>query len=176
MGDLLKRALERLVAFAERRWAVVLLIGLAFAVGCLAYAKSSLQVRSDFTELLPKDSPGLKAYEHQLGRVGGGASFIVVVESPDRAANQRFIDDLSVELSAQVKKHKACTDACAGAEGCVRACGVNLVQYFENGTKEVQTFYRSHKWLFASKKDLEDADSTLDSQIAIQSGLVSDLE
>jgi len=176
MGDLLKRALERLVAFSERRWAVVLLLGLAFAVGCLAYAKSTLQVRSDFTELLPKDSPGLKAYEHQLGRVGGGASFIVVVESPDRAANQRFIDDLSVELSAQVKKHKACTDACAGADACVRACGVNLVQYFENGTKEVQGFYRSHKWLFASKKDLEDADSTLDSQIAIQSGLVSDLE
>ncbi len=176
MGDLLNRALERLVAFAEKRWAIVLLLGLAFAASCLYYAKSTLQVRSDFTELLPKDSPGLKAYEHQLGRVGGGASFIVVVESPDRAANERFIDDLSAELTLQIKKHKACTEACAGADACVRACGVNLIQYFENGTKEVQTFYRSHKWLFASKKDLEDADSTLDHQIAIQSGLVSDLE
>lgn len=176
MGDLLKRVLERLVAFSERRWGVVLLLGLAFAVASLGYAKTELQVRSDFTELLPKDSPGLKAYEHQLGRVGGGASFIVVVESPVRAANEHFIDDLSVELAANGKKHKACTDACAGAEPCVRACGVNLVQYFESGTKDVQTFYRSHKWLFAAKKDLEEADSTLDSQIAIQSGLVSDLE
>jgi predicted RND superfamily exporter protein len=177
MAELLKRALEKLVRFSENYAIVVLLLGVAFASSCLYYAKTTLQIRSDFTELLPKDSAGLKAYEHQLGRVGGGASFIVVVESPERASNERFIDDLSARLDADVKAHKACTSACKpGDDACVRACGVNLVQYFENGTKEVQTFYRTHKWLFATQKDLEDADSTLDHQISIQSGFVTDLE
>lgn len=175
MKELFQRTLERLVRFSERRFWAVLLLAVLFAAACLGYAKTTLQVRSDFTELLPKDSPGLKAYEHQLGRVGGGASFIFVVESPDRAANERFIDDVSARLDADVKKHKACEAACNGDEGCRRACGVNLVQYFENGTKEVQTFYRSHKWLFATKKDLEDADSTVDRQVALRTGLVENL-
>lgn len=177
MAELLKRALEKLVRFSEKYAVVVLLLGVAFAASCLYYAKTTLQIRSDFTELLPKDSAGLKAYEHQLGRVGGGASFIVVVESPDRTSNEHFIDDLSARLDADVKTHKSCTSACKpGDDACVRACGVNLVQYFENGTKEVQTFYRTHKWLFATQADLEDADSTLDHQIALQSGFVTDLE
>ena len=175
MGELFNRALARFVRFSERRFYVVLLLAVAFAASCLWYAKTTLQVRSDFTELLPKDSPGLKAYEHQLGRVGGGASFIFVVESPDRTSNEHFIDDVSGRLDGELKKHKACMAACLADEGCKRACGVNLVQYFENGTKEVQTFYRSHKWLFASKKDLEEADSTLDRQVWLRTGIGENL-
>lgn len=175
MGELFTRTLERFVRLSERRFYVVLVLAIAFASGCLWYAKTTLQVRSDFTELLPKDSPGLKAYEHQLGRVGGGASFIVVVESPDRASNERFIDDVSTHIGAELSKHKACMARCGADDACKRACGVNLVQYFENGTKEVQSYYKSHKWLFASKKDLEEADSTLDRQVFLQTGIGEDL-
>ena len=39
-----------------------------------------------------KDSPGFIAYEQQIHRVGGGATLYVIVESPDRAANERFVD------------------------------------------------------------------------------------
>ena len=30
--------------------------------------------RSELLELLPRDSPGFRAFEHQLGRVGGGST------------------------------------------------------------------------------------------------------
>src|ERR1700685_3176096 len=51
-----------------------------------------LNPRTDLRELLPRDNPGLKAFEHQLGRVGGGATLLVVAESPDRSENERFVD------------------------------------------------------------------------------------
>ena len=63
-----------------------------------AYARR-LEVRSDFLELLPRDSPRFRAFEHQLGRVGGGSTLIVIVSSPDRASNERFVDDLSAKLA-----------------------------------------------------------------------------
>jgi len=45
--------------------------------------------------------PGIRrVVEAQLKRVGGGATLIVVAESPDRAANERFIDDVSANVKA----------------------------------------------------------------------------
>ena len=117
---------------------------------------------TDLRELLPRDSPGLKAFEHQLGRVGGGATLIVVAESPDRAQNERFIDDLSARLDAM-----AAEPATPGRP--------NLVSYVESGTRDVHEFFDDHKWLYATEKDLESAYDTLDFQIAVRSGLVQDL-
>src|SRR5215216_3916732 len=107
-----RRIVGGLVDAAGRRPAVVLFLTLIFLVGSWGYARK-LELRSDFLELLPRDSPGFKAFEHQLGRVGGGATFLVVVESPDRKANERFVDDLGGALEVQGDKRKACIAACA---------------------------------------------------------------
>src|SRR5437016_1804941 len=97
------RAVVGIVDFASRSPFVVLAIAV-LVLGALAYEARGLDVRSDLTELLPKDSPGFKAYEHQAGRAGGAATLIVIVSSPDRAHNERFVDDLASRLEELAKR------------------------------------------------------------------------
>ncbi len=146
-----------------------------------------LELRSDFLELLPRDSPGFIAFEHQLGRVGGGATLIVVNESPDRKANERFVDELGKRLQVIIDERTQCLATCVGTSGgagsapakepaaCKKACP-ELISYMETGTKEVRKFFDGNKWLYADLNDLESADQTLDHQIAISSGLVEKLD
>ncbi|MBS2016661.1 MAG: MMPL family transporter [Deltaproteobacteria bacterium] len=154
---MIRSIVDRLVDLGGRRPLVVLGIALALMAAAWSYA-SKLELRSDFLELLPRDSPGFRAFEHQLGRVGGGATLVVVVESPDRKSNERFIDKLAERIEEERR---------------VRPAGI---AYVETGTKDVRTFYQNNKWLYADLEELENADRDLDNQIAIQSGLVEDLE
>jgi uncharacterized protein len=117
---------------------------------------------TDLRELLPSDSPGLRAFEHQLGRVGGGATLIVIAESPSRRDNERFTDALDARLQAMATARNG--------EG-----GAPLIAYLETGSRDVRQFFENNKWLYADQADLEDAYETLDRQIAIRSGLVEDL-
>ncbi len=167
-------AVGRLVDFSGRRAWLVVGIAIVLMAATWGYAAKCLQIRSDFLELLPRDSPGFIAFEHQLGRVGGGASLIVIAESPDKLANEKYIDDLSVKLADHVRANEECVRACK-VEACREACGPQLISYVESGTKELRQFYKDNKWLYADLAELEAADDTLDQQIAIKSGLVDDL-
>ena len=172
----MRKLVEAIVDFSARRAFVVVAVAILTIVGTWTYA-SGLELRSDFLELLPRDSPGFKAFEHQLGRTGGNASLIVVVESPDRQANERFIDALTTPLQAMIAEHRQCKTACAaGDAACHQKCGPDLISYVETGTKEVRQFFETNKWLYADLDDLQHADETLDHQIAVRSGLVSDLD
>ena len=155
-----RRITLALVGLATRFPLAVVLVALALTAGLTGVARR-LELRADLLELLPRDSAGFRAFEHQLGRVGGGATLMVVVSSPDRAANERFVDDLAVEL-----EHLAASGAPAG----------KLIAYVERGTKDVRAYYEKTKWLYADLDDLREADAELDRQIAIRSGLVADLE
>ncbi len=170
---LLRRSVGAIVDASGRRPALVLFLALLFLVGSWTYARK-LELRSDFLDLLPRDSPGFKAFEHQLGRVGGESTLLLVVDSPDRKANERFVDDIGGRLEAETKTHHACTSACQD-DACRRACGPNFVAYVETGTKGLQRFFESQKWLYAELDDLEAADEHLDHQIAIQTDTVTDL-
>ena len=154
----LRRFVEAIVSMAIARPLTVIVAALLTMLVAEVYISKRLELRSDFLELLPRDSPGFIAFEGQLKRVGGGASLLVIVESPDRAENEKAIDGISAEVHAVAKDHP------------------ELVSYVEDGTKDVRKFFKSNKWLYADLKELEDADNTLDHQIAIQSGMVSDLE
>ena len=172
---MIKRIVAKSVDWAGANPVIVLMLAIATIVASWSYA-SRLELRTDLLELLPRDSEGFKAFEHQLGRVGGGADLIVVAESPDRASNERFIDAMSAKLDATMAQHKACVAACKEDAACrATKCGPDLIAYTETGTKDVRKFFQDNKWLYADLKDLEDADNTLDHQIAIGSGLVSDL-
>jgi predicted RND superfamily exporter protein len=150
------RFVTAIVDFASRRpFLVLLLAALVFAGLCVP--AHAIEVRSDLTELLPKDSPGFKAFEHQAGRAGGAATLIVIVSSPDRADNEAFVDDLAVRLEELAKAKP------------------DIVAYVESGTKDVRSFYEKNKWLYADLGELEKIDEDLDHQIAIRSGAVSDL-
>lgn len=155
LAAFLRRSVYALVDFGSKRPLSVIGIALMIMIGAWSYA-SKLEVRSDIMELLPLDSPGFQAFERRLVRVGGRATIMVVAESPDRAANERFIDALrgSIDRDPQM---------------------ASLVSSVESSTKEVRAFFEANKWMYASLADLEDADATLDHQIAIRSGLVADL-
>lgn len=170
----MKHLVTSIVDFSSKRPAVVLLLSLLCLGVTWSYA-SHLDLRSDFLELLPRDSPGFIAFEHQLGRVGGGGSLLIIVESPDEKANERFIDALADKLEASMKEQRACLAACTTPD-CTRACGPALIAYMERGTKEAHSFTEANKWLYASTADLESAYDRLDRQIAIQSGLVESLD
>jgi predicted RND superfamily exporter protein len=150
----LRRLVERLVDFGGRRPFTVLAIAFAVLIGCWRYTSKNLQVRSDIMELLPRDSPGFQSFERRLERVGGRATIVVVCESPDRAANEKFIDGLRTAIDK---------------------LGSKQIDFIESGTKDVRAFFEANKWLYADIKDLEDADSTLERQIAFKSGMVEDL-
>jgi predicted RND superfamily exporter protein len=149
--DWVRRVVER----SARRPYAVLAAALVLLAATWAYA-ARLELHTDLLELLPRDSPGFRAFEHNLGRTGGRASLLVIVESSDPAANERFVDD----LAAKVRE----------------SFGPDLVLYVESGEKEVRAFYEGNKWLYADLRDLTEAEETLDHQIAFRSGLVADLE
>ncbi len=172
-----RKFVARVVEWASRSPFIVLLIaGLLFAVLANYAAKLQNNVRTDFLELLPRDSARFQAFEHQLGRVGGAAKLVIVVTSPDRKKNEKFIDDLGVKVLAYSEEKKACAKACGPGDAACRDRCFNPVAYVESGTKDVRAFYETHKWLFADLKDIEEADQTLDHQVALQSGLVENLE
>ncbi len=150
---MLREGVARVVGLSSRRPYTVLFAALVVMLGCVLLGRK-LDVRSDLLELLPRESPGFRAFEHQLGRVGGGATLIVIAESADKKENERFIDELARDLEARPDPR---------------------VRYVEAGTKDVRAYYERNKWLYATIEDLRDADSTLDHQIALKSGLISDL-
>ncbi len=154
LGRLLRGMVDAMVDLGGRRPLLVLACAIIMLGASWTYA-SRLQVRSDIMELLPRDSPGFQAFERRLERVGGRATIIVLVESPERAANERFIDALRAKIDA--------TDV------------QGRISSIESGTKDVRKFFEDNKWLYADQKDLEEADAKLDHQIAIKSGMVDDL-
>jgi uncharacterized protein len=150
-----RRAVDGSVDLGGRRPFTVIGIALMLLIGCWSYARR-LEVRSDVMELLPRESPGFKAFEQRLARVGGRSTIVVVCESPDRKANERFIDELAVSLQRELPPEQ--------------------VAFIESGTKDLRAFFENNKWLYVDVKELEEADATLDRQIAISSGMVDDLE
>jgi hypothetical protein len=159
---MMRRLVGAIVDESGRRPWVVL--GLALAVLLVTWhfaLKVLVTPHTDLRELLPRDSPGLQAFEHQLGRVGGGASLIVIAESPSPRQNERFIDDLGARLRAAIREQER--------------QGPRLIAYVEDSAREVRGFFEKNKWLYADAADLESAYDTLDFQIAVRSGMVSDL-
>lgn len=166
----------RVVAFAERRSWIVVLGTLALAAGFGIFAQKTLVPRTDLTELLPKSSPGFRAYEHQAGRLPGSTNIAIIVESPSPEANAKFIDAVSAKVDAELTRMKTCTEKCAKEPNCLAACGPDLMSYMEANTKDVRKYYEANKWLYASKEELEEIDETLDHQIGLQSGMVENLD
>ncbi|MBX3260079.1 MAG: MMPL family transporter [Labilithrix sp.] len=172
-----RRFVDAMVDLGGRRPWLVIAWATAMLVVCWSYARK-LEVRSDIMELLPRDSPGFQSFERRLERVGGRATLTIVCESPDRAANERFIDAFDQRVRATVDERAACAQRCApgtDGEACRVDCGPDLIASIESGTKDIHTFFEANKWLYAKGEDLEEVDRTLDRQIAIKSGLVEDL-
>ena len=171
-----RRFLYALVDLAQRFYWLVIGVTLMITAGLVYYTKD-LEARPDLMELLPRDSAGFRALEHQFSRMGGGASLLVVISSPNRQANEQVVDALSAKLHDFVDRAKECAASCAAEDAlCKDRCNDGLVAYMELDTKDVRAFYEHNKFLYADLDDLERADHEVDRQIAMRGGLVENLE
>ncbi len=164
----------RVVDASGRRPLCTLAAALVLLAATWSYG-SRLEPRSDFLELLPRDSPGFIAFEHQLGRGSASASLLVIAASPDRSANERLVDSLADRIEARMAERRSCRSACASDAACASRCGPDLVRAVERGTKDVQSFLDRHQLLYASEADLTELDRQLGKLLLERSGLLVDL-
>lgn len=129
----LDRLLRGYTAWAATRPWRVLVAASLLAAACWALA-SQLEVKGDFVSLLPSESGTAQRFRSALERkVSGASTLVVVIESPDEAANQRFIDALAAQ---------------------VRALPPALVASVQTGAQAERRFFRDFRWLFAAERDL----------------------
>jgi predicted RND superfamily exporter protein len=136
--------LRRFIGFLSRR-ALPIAIGalVLFVLALLAAAR--LQLRSDFTELLPQDDPELKQLRDLGDRIGASSNLIVAVQGPDPGANERFAEALVGNLQ--------------------RLIGTDLraIDYRADAGK---AFFEHNKALYADQRDLRRADDDLKKLLA----------
>lgn len=112
----------------------VMLVAIAILGTTWGITISTLGIRSDFVRLLPSESETAQRFRAAMERKRGGRSnLLILVQSPDEAANKRAID----ALEAKVKQIPD-----------------NLVSSVEHGPGEEIDFYKKYRWLFASRRDL----------------------
>ncbi len=132
-GGLMERWLVRYTVWAATHPRRVL--GAALALVCVCFLLASqLRIKGDFVSLLPSESGTAKRFRAALERKAGGAStLVVVIESPDAQANQRFIDALASR---------------------VRSLPNTLVASVQTGAAAERRYFQDNRWLFASERDL----------------------
>jgi predicted RND superfamily exporter protein len=93
------RAFVAAVCRSPRRAALLLAVAslpaLAFTVRFFGHVEAGLQ------ELLPRDTPTVGALERIHARLGSQAHLKIIVQSPDGAANRRFVTALAARLEAR---------------------------------------------------------------------------
>ncbi len=135
----------RYVAFAERRTLVLLAV---LAAVCLAtiYPVTKLELHTDFAELLPDDHPAVVALRRISGKQKSSTNLVLILDSPDQAANQRFAEALRPALEKLVPSV------------------FSEVQWHQDG--ELPDFAARWRWLYAERDDLQHADELLERLIA----------
>ena len=132
-GTILERWLRRYTVWAAAHPWRVLVSALLFAIACWSLA-SQLKIQGDFVSLLPSESGTARRFRAVLERkVSGASTLVVVIESPDASANERFIDALAPR---------------------VRALPSALVVSVQTGAQAERRFFQDFRWLFATERDL----------------------
>ncbi|HXK18913.1 MAG TPA: hypothetical protein VNG33_13975, partial [Polyangiaceae bacterium] len=129
----LERLLTRYTTWAALHPWHVLSVALLLLGVCLGLA-SQLRIKGDFVSLLPSQSATAKRFHAALERkVSGASTLVVVMQSPDSTANERFVDALALRLRQLPK---------------------GLVASVQTGTPAERRFFEDFRWLFASERDL----------------------
>ena len=98
------------------------------------YLASRLSLRSAFSELLPDDKRSVIEMRHISERLTSSSTLSVVAHSENVEALKRFVDTLSPEI---------------------RKLDPKLVTSVEDGTRDVQEFFRNNKHLYADLADIQ---------------------
>jgi uncharacterized protein len=135
--------LEKLSGWVLRHGRAVML-GFVVLVGLAFWRASRLHLKTDLVELLPQNAPAVATLRHMDQRLESVASIVVVVQSPEREANRRFVDALVPALRA------------------LPGGDIATVQW---GVNEEHQFYEHNGPLYASLEDLNDAADRLQREI-----------
>ena len=111
----------------------------------------SLRIDTDFSHLIPPDSPSVQALNELRTQIGGESEVAVVIESPSFEANRRFADALVPQaLALSPPPHQ----------------GFRVDSYFTYVDYRRDTdFLRRHALYFATHHELRTLDSYLRTQI-----------
>lgn len=134
------------VRVAARHSGLLLLLFFLLAVGAGITAYRGLDLRTDFTELLPDNHPSVTALRSISGKQKSSSNLVMIVHSKDRAANNRFVDGIRAQLEALVPT------------------SFTEIQWKPN--TEVPEYAAKWKWLYADMSDLANAEELLDRVIA----------
>lgn len=137
MSRLVIFLLSRLVELQARRPALVLLAALCTAIPAVVLARG-LELRTGFGELLPDDSPSVVELRRTNDRLASQSTLAVTAESKDVTLLKRFVDETAPKLKSL--RHVAGVD---------------------EGTREVEGFFRTHKHLYADIADIRSVHQTV---------------
>jgi uncharacterized protein len=128
----------------RRAWGVLVLFLLLTALA--GYLATRLQLRAEFSELLPQDDPAVVELNRLLKRVGASAMFVVLVEGePEK--NRLFAE----HLVGRLKKEPAKTWRSISYE-----------------IRSEQAFFEKYAFLYADLQDIQALHDTLKHQIALK--------
>lgn len=105
---------------------------------------SKLELRSSFTELLPRSFRSVKDLDKVMERVGGNDRLMVVIESPDFDANKTLVDAIVHELEP------------------LTSTEIKMIFY---KTTEAENFYKGKFLYFFPKEKLQEFYENLSSEI-----------
>ncbi len=145
--------MTRYLAFAARRPRTLLVGFVACAVIALSFARR-LELHSDMAELLPANHPAVAALGKLTDRERLGQSLVVLVESPDRDADLRFLSALHDRL----------------------ATSQAFVELDWGPDREVAAWKLRWRWLYADLATLERAEKLLDRAYLAHSPLFLSLD
>jgi uncharacterized protein len=92
---------RRYGAFIERHAGAIAIAFLAIT-GLFTLSVRHLELHTDFEDLLPEGQPSVVTLRQIMKRVGGMGTLNVAIESPDKEASKRFVDDLVVALRSKM--------------------------------------------------------------------------
>jgi predicted RND superfamily exporter protein len=80
----------------------IALVAILLAIVCTfpVYDLIRLHIKTDFFSLLPEDQPSIVTLFEVIETTGGFGELMVVVDSPDRQANVRFMEELHEQIRA----------------------------------------------------------------------------
>ena len=97
----LARLCARYIELASRRagWILLAMVGL---VGLALFPVLKLELRTDLAELLPESHPSVMALRRVSGRQKSATNLVLMIDSPDKEANKRFIAALKPALERMI--------------------------------------------------------------------------
>jgi predicted RND superfamily exporter protein len=136
--------IERYVDFLARHDLAISVSALVlFGLGVAASLR--LQLRSDFTELLPQNDPEVTQLKELGDKIGTPSTLVVAIEGPDPSANERFAEALVKNLRPLV------------------GASLRAIDYRADASRP---FFEHHKSLYANLVDLQRIDDDVNKLIA----------